>query len=452
MTLPTRDAPMSPITKQNSASRRPSHGTTHKAHYSPPWSDTSIIGIAGSSGSGKTSLSHAIIKELSLPWVVIMSMDSFYKPLTADESRAAFRNEYDFDAPEAIDFATLYEKLQDVKQGYSRKLTATSASLDDVSNAMHIAMVCSLTHRKSVLRDVRERGRDIEGCIKQWFAFVKPNFHKYVEPQRHVAEVSKTKSRSVSPLQARSSPYPDAALGMVSDRIHKTLHEKSQLHRAELRRLGKVAEDALLSSNVEIMPHTNQVRGINTLIMDPNLDREDFIFYFDRLAVMLIEKATESGLCYQEFLAEIPVRGQTCRGLRLDGEVSAVVLLRGGSCFETGLKRVIPDARTGRLLIQTNFRSGEPELHFYRLAPDIAQHQCVMLLDSQMSSGGAALMAVRVLLDHGVREDRIVFVTYMAGKMGLNRLMSVFPEIKVVVCRIVGDLETRWVEQRYLGC
>lgn len=40
---------------------------------------------------------------------------------------------------------------------------------------------------KIVVRDVRERGRDIEGCIKQWFAFVKPNFHKYVEPQRHVA-------------------------------------------------------------------------------------------------------------------------------------------------------------------------------------------------------------------------------------------------------------------------
>ena len=38
-----------------------------------------------------------------------------------------------------------------------------------------------------MLRDVRERGRDIEGCVKQWFAFVKPNFHKYVEPQRNVA-------------------------------------------------------------------------------------------------------------------------------------------------------------------------------------------------------------------------------------------------------------------------
>lgn len=38
-----------------------------------------------------------------------------------------------------------------------------------------------------VLRDVEERGRDIEGCIKQWFAFVKPNFERYVQPQRDVA-------------------------------------------------------------------------------------------------------------------------------------------------------------------------------------------------------------------------------------------------------------------------
>lgn len=89
-----------------------------KAHYSPPWSNTSIIGIAGSSGSGKTSLAYAIIKELSLPWVVILSMDSFYKPLTPQESAAAFKNEYDFDAPEAIDFDVLVERLRDIKSGY----------------------------------------------------------------------------------------------------------------------------------------------------------------------------------------------------------------------------------------------------------------------------------------------------------------------------------------------
>lgn len=45
---------------------------------------------------------------------------------------------------------------------------------------------------RRLLRDVRERGRDIEGCIKQWFSFVKPNYHKYVEPQRNVAGKSKS--------------------------------------------------------------------------------------------------------------------------------------------------------------------------------------------------------------------------------------------------------------------
>ena len=34
---------------------------------------------------------------------------------------------------------------------------------------------------------MKERGRDIEGCIKQWMSFVKPNFERYVEPQRKIA-------------------------------------------------------------------------------------------------------------------------------------------------------------------------------------------------------------------------------------------------------------------------
>ena len=239
---------------------------------------------------------------------------------------------------------------------------------------------------------------------------------------------------------------------MVSDRIHKTLQHKSKQHQHALRRLGKVSEDDPISKNVTILQHTNQIRGIDTLLMDSELPREDFIFYFDRLVVFLLEKATNVGLRFVPYKVPTPVPGQFYTGLHLDGEASAVVVLRGGSCFEVGLKRVIPDCRLGRLLIQTNFRTGEPELHFFRIAEDISTHKCVIVLDPQMSSGGAALMAVRVLLDHGVREDRIVFVTYMAGKMGLNRLMSVYPEIRVVVCRIVGDLESRWVEERYLGC
>ena len=37
------------------------------------------------------------------------------------------------------------------------------------------------------MRDVRERGRDIDGIIKQWFNYVKPSYRRYVEPQRLVS-------------------------------------------------------------------------------------------------------------------------------------------------------------------------------------------------------------------------------------------------------------------------
>ncbi|KAK6403278.1 Uridine kinase, partial [Oleoguttula sp. CCFEE 5521] len=241
------------------------------------------------------------------------------------------------------------------------------------------------------------------------------------------------------------------AIGMVSDRVHKTLDEKSAVHQAELRRLGQASEDAPLSDHVIMLEHNNQIRGINTKLIESTTDREDFVFYFDRLAVLLVEKATDC-FRFQPITVQTPVPNESYNGLVAKGIVSAVVILRGGSILETGLKRVIPDCRTGRMLIQTNFRTGEPELHYYSLSPDIAQHTGVMLLDPQMSSGGAALMAVKVLLDHGVHEDRIVFVTCTAGNQGLRRLMSVFPEIKVIVSRMVDDLETRWVEERYLGC
>lgn len=144
--------------------------------------------------------------------------------------------------------------------------------------------------------------------------------------------------------------------------------------------------------------------------------------------------------------------GYNYHGLSPDGEVSAVVLLRGGAALETGLKRVIPDCKSGRVLIQSSIQTGEPELHYSRLPKDIEKHESVLLLDAQMSSGGSALMAVQVLIDHGVAQDRIVLATYSAGRMGLHRLTSVFPDMTVVVCNMVPDIEDRWVEKRYFGC
>lgn len=45
-----------------------------RAQYQPPWTDMSIIGISGGSGSGKTSLALEIVASLNLPWVIILSM------------------------------------------------------------------------------------------------------------------------------------------------------------------------------------------------------------------------------------------------------------------------------------------------------------------------------------------------------------------------------------------
>lgn len=61
------------------------------------------------------------------------------------------------------------------------------------------------------------------------------------------------------------------------------------------------------------------------------------------------------------------------------------VVLRAGAAFETGLKRVLPDCRTGRLLIQSNVRTGEPELHYLKLPENIGSHDSVLILDPQVS-------------------------------------------------------------------
>jgi uridine kinase len=52
--------------------------------------------------------------------------DSFYKPLTPEQSQRAFKNEFDFDAPEAIDFDILVEKLRDIKAGYELPIIWTN--------------------------------------------------------------------------------------------------------------------------------------------------------------------------------------------------------------------------------------------------------------------------------------------------------------------------------------
>ena len=66
--------------------------------------------------------------------------------------------------------------------------------------------------------------------------------------------------------------------------------EKSEKHRAELQKLGKEVSEEPLSSNVLLLNQTPQLLGMSTIIQNEDTNREEFVFYFDRLATRLVER------------------------------------------------------------------------------------------------------------------------------------------------------------------
>lgn len=78
---------------------------------------------------------------------------------------------------------------------------------------------------------------------------------------------------------------------MVVQYIERKLIEKSKSHRADLKKLGQTFIDEPLSSKVLLLDdEANQLRGMNTIIQDVDTSTEDFVFYFDRLATLLVEQ------------------------------------------------------------------------------------------------------------------------------------------------------------------
>jgi uridine kinase len=79
-------------------------------------------------------------------------------------------------------------------------------------------------------------------------------------------------------------------LDMVVKHIQRKLQDKSEKHSEELHRLGLIATKVELPSNVHVLPSTPQLVGMNTILQSLETEQEDFIFYFDRLASILIER------------------------------------------------------------------------------------------------------------------------------------------------------------------
>lgn len=80
------------------------------------------------------------------------------------------------------------------------------------------------------------------------------------------------------------------AIDMVVGHVKRTLQAKSRKHQDELQRLGKQVEDEPLSENVLLLEQTREIVGMNTVLQNPKTAEVDFIFYFDRLSSLLIER------------------------------------------------------------------------------------------------------------------------------------------------------------------
>ncbi|WP_309640785.1 uridine kinase [Flavobacterium sp.] len=176
-----------------------------------------IIGIAGGTGSGKTTVVHQIMNELPETEVGIISQDSYYK----DNSNLSFdeRALINFDHPRAIDFDLLVKHLQELKAGntvdqpvysfvthnrtddtiftHPRKVMIVEGililahpelrDLFDVKIFVHADSDERLIRR--LKRDIAERGRDMDEVLNRYQTTLKPMHQQFIEPTKAFADI-----------------------------------------------------------------------------------------------------------------------------------------------------------------------------------------------------------------------------------------------------------------------
>jgi uridine kinase len=176
-----------------------------------------IIGIAGGTGSGKTTVVHQIMNELPETEVGIISQDSYYKQnigMSYEE-----RSNINFDHPRAIDFELLVQHLKDLKADktieqpvysfvthnrtddtvitHPRKvmivegiLILTNPELRDMFDVkvfVHADSDERLIRR--LKRDIAERGRDMEEVLNRYQTTLKPMHQQFIEPTKAFADI-----------------------------------------------------------------------------------------------------------------------------------------------------------------------------------------------------------------------------------------------------------------------
>lgn len=178
-----------------------------------------IIGISGGSGCGKTTLAKNIVKQLGQKSIIILSMDSYYKELSDEDKALAHEGRFNFDHPSAIDSQLLFKHFSMLKEGKTIEVpiydfvthsrTGKTVKVDGVRVIIFegIMTYCyqellelmdvkifvetdaEVRLSRRLLRDIRERGRQVNDIIRQYFSFVKPAYDNFIAPTKSRADI-----------------------------------------------------------------------------------------------------------------------------------------------------------------------------------------------------------------------------------------------------------------------
>jgi len=211
-----------------------------------------VIGIAGGSGSGKTTVVNSITSRLKEK-VVIIPQDSYYK----DSSHLPMeeRQQINFDHPDAIDFKLLCQQLSELKEGKtieqpvysyitcsrSKTETVTVApaeviiiegilifSCKELRDQMDIKVFVDADDDDRLMRvmarDILERGKTVETVIERYTKTVKPMYLQFIEPSKRYADI-------IIPQGGHNK----VAINMISATVEKALRDKKKEEKKEER-------------------------------------------------------------------------------------------------------------------------------------------------------------------------------------------------------------------------
>ena len=120
------------------------------------------------------------------------------------------------------------------------------------------------------------------------------------------------------------------------------------------------------------------------MIRDKDTKRADFIFYSNRIIRLLVEEGLNH-LPTVEHTITSPV-GRTYQGLKFEGKICGVSIMRAGEAMEQGLRDCCRSVRIGKILIQRDEETSKPRLFYEKLPEDIA-NRWVLLLDPMLATG-----------------------------------------------------------------